>query len=171
MPTDKYYENLFTKPLVLTEKESGRFLLALARSYKMQRRKTIADTIQDVMVRLGYHQIGNGDRELIRICYLAANSKTPKDTELCFRKMYKSVFNAMRASRAFRPVTVDEPGLSRSRLRYRLVTAKIPCNCRLGNGKCGIDDRDCGARGPELCPRIMEAKGKEGQSHGRHKEQ
>lgn len=134
----------------MSDDECERVAMALKHLYRTQRYKTIAEVAQDILLRWGKSFLCRKDKTLIRIAYLASNS-TMNPTKTDYRKMYRSVYNAIRTSDLFRPVVVTDR--KPAGLRYELVTDKLPCK----KTDC---DKTCSACPITECPFFLQKQKK-----------
>ena len=145
MLTDTYYKNLFTKPIILNEKQSDEFIKAIKTSYRQERRKRTDEVVQNILLKFGRYSISRKDNDLIRICYYTApHSFHGKPTEKTISKMWRCLSEALRNSKLFRKEIVKQKAI------YYLNTNAFPCKERK-NGYCTLNHEFCELCNPMEC--------------------
>ena len=98
---DNLLKNLLQNPEELTEKDIDFIAFKLHEIYRKERRKTIAQTVYDVLTRANKNSICGNEYNLMKICYLASNSKLNQSSNIL--TIRKSIYNGLKNSKLFRP--------------------------------------------------------------------
>ena len=110
MPTDTYYKNLFTKPLVLSEQQLEIIINTLSAAMTQKRFQTVAETVRFVMTQLGETAFSIRHEMLVYICYKVCYRRKKELVDKPVRKMFRPLYSAIKGNPLFTYRVVSEFG-------------------------------------------------------------